>query len=198
MIFDPYFSTKEKDSNKGSGLGLSIVRSIILKHNGSVTIQSNLKYGSTVTIYLPAAQNEPRKDKDIEQILPSGKGHVVVIDEEQEVHDLTQEMLSYLGYAYVGCYSLEDALVEVEKLVEDVESPVIVLVSISANGESAETKIVDLFKNVSDTIKLILSHVEENGAIFQKDIDSGFDAQLIKPFQLLDLSRVLSAVTQKI
>ncbi|EKD37728.1 MAG: sensory box histidine kinase/response regulator, partial [uncultured bacterium] len=39
-IFDPYFSTRQKGSIKGSGLGLSIVRSIIAKHGGTIGVES--------------------------------------------------------------------------------------------------------------------------------------------------------------
>jgi len=57
-IFDPYYSTKEKDSNKGSGLGLAVVHSIIKKHDGMVTVESTAGKGSRFTIYLPAINDE--------------------------------------------------------------------------------------------------------------------------------------------
>ncbi|MEN8257900.1 MAG: ATP-binding protein [Thermodesulfobacteriota bacterium] len=53
-IFDPYFSTKPKDSAKGVGLGLSIAHSIITKHDGFIRARSEEGKGSTFTVYLPA------------------------------------------------------------------------------------------------------------------------------------------------
>ena len=47
-IFDPYFTTKPK----GTGLGLSVCYSIIKKHDGVITIDSELNKGSTFSIYL--------------------------------------------------------------------------------------------------------------------------------------------------
>ncbi|MDM8535600.1 response regulator [Desulfobacterales bacterium HSG17] len=50
-IFDPYFTTKEID--KGKGLGLSMVRSIVSKHNGYISLDSNPGKGTVMQVYLP-------------------------------------------------------------------------------------------------------------------------------------------------
>ncbi len=50
-VFDPYYSTKE--IGKGSGLGLSIVYSIIHNHNGHISVDSKLGEGTTFFIFLP-------------------------------------------------------------------------------------------------------------------------------------------------
>ena len=50
-IFDPFFSTK--DVGKGTGLGLSICQSIIEKHNGLISVHSEVNKGSVFTVKLP-------------------------------------------------------------------------------------------------------------------------------------------------
>lgn len=52
-IFDPYFSTRKRVSQKGLGFGLSIVYSIIQQHDGHIEVTSEVGAGTTVTIYLP-------------------------------------------------------------------------------------------------------------------------------------------------
>jgi signal transduction histidine kinase len=48
-VFEPYFTTK-KD---GTGLGLAMSARIIQDHNGSITLESKEKQGTTVTVRLP-------------------------------------------------------------------------------------------------------------------------------------------------
>jgi len=54
-IFDPYFTTKSRDSAKGIGLGLAIVHSIVKKNHGSITVKSGRESGSVFRVLLPAA-----------------------------------------------------------------------------------------------------------------------------------------------
>ncbi|HLE16809.1 MAG TPA: ATP-binding protein, partial [Syntrophales bacterium] len=52
-IFDPYFTTKQT----GTGLGLSTSYSIIKKHGGYITVESELHVGTKFVVYLPAKGN---------------------------------------------------------------------------------------------------------------------------------------------
>ena len=56
-IFDPYFTTKETWNQKGLGLGLAICNSVIRKHNGIITVDSQHGNGTTFHVYLPTSDS---------------------------------------------------------------------------------------------------------------------------------------------
>ncbi|MFH0957997.1 MAG: ATP-binding protein, partial [Pseudomonadota bacterium] len=53
-IFQPFFSTKQRGSIKGAGLGLSVVQGIIESHGGHIKVESQPDKGTEFRIYLPA------------------------------------------------------------------------------------------------------------------------------------------------
>lgn len=61
-VFDPYFSTKTDLTKSGTGLGLTACYTIIKKHGGHITVQSQpeKEKGTTVTLYLPVFKGEIR------------------------------------------------------------------------------------------------------------------------------------------
>src|SRR5262249_28282645 len=68
QIFDRFYRVERKvHTIKGTGLGLTIVKKIIEKHNGRVGVESALGQGSTFSFYLPSAtlQNLPAPDATV-------------------------------------------------------------------------------------------------------------------------------------
>lgn len=97
-IFEPFFTTK--DSEKGMGLGLSIVQSILKAHQGLVLADSEQEKGSTFKIYLPVVLDEdkPVKKKSTEET-KKGDGEVIlIIDDEPLILDIYKITLEKNGY----------------------------------------------------------------------------------------------------
>jgi signal transduction histidine kinase len=69
-IFDPFFTTKPPE--KGTGLGMAIVESILHKHGAKIQLQSEVGIGTRFTITFPAPK------------APSGKSHEAKGSTEEE------------------------------------------------------------------------------------------------------------------
>ncbi len=77
-IFDPYFTTKKA----GSGLGLATAYSVIKKHGGYITVDSNVNVGTSFFIFMPASKTEycPKPGKD--HSLHEGYGKILMMDDD--------------------------------------------------------------------------------------------------------------------
>jgi signal transduction histidine kinase/CheY-like chemotaxis protein len=95
QIFDPFFTTKPPGS--GSGLGLAMVMGTVTRHQGRITVESKIGYGTTFKIWLPLAGSDEKSDAHKPWPVLRGdraKGPVVVvITEDQDALDEFEELL---------------------------------------------------------------------------------------------------------
>ena len=62
-VFEPFFTTKQRGLGQNAGLGLSVVYSIVKDCKGEVSIKSNLRLGTIVTILLPVVHRQKSTSK---------------------------------------------------------------------------------------------------------------------------------------
>ncbi|MHB1204561.1 MAG: ATP-binding protein [Rhodospirillaceae bacterium] len=111
-VFEPFFTTK--DVGKGSGLGLAQVHGFVTQSGGSIKIASEVGRGTTIFILLPRSgqmPDRPAADAAGAAAKPEkGKGHVLLVEDEDEVAALVSEMLGELGYDVTRAVSATAAL----------------------------------------------------------------------------------------
>lgn len=95
QVFDPSFSTKQKGAQKGMGLGVTIVHSIVKKHGGLVGIESPAGGGCTVYLYFPL-QNSVVTDPRFAARAGSGR-RVRVMDDEKMMRLINRKMFERYG-----------------------------------------------------------------------------------------------------
>jgi CheY-like chemotaxis protein len=108
-IFDAYFTTKMVGKRRGSGLGLSVVESIVEDHHGRVDLESEPGVGTRFTCYFP-----PSREVVVERVptqLLGGTETILVVDDDEGARTIICEYLSALGYSVCSATSGEEALV---------------------------------------------------------------------------------------
>ncbi|ACN13480.1 putative aerobic respiration control sensor protein ArcB [Desulforapulum autotrophicum HRM2] len=109
-IFEPYFTTKNKD--KGTGLGLSIVYGIVKKYKGNIKVYSEVGKGTAVHIYLPLIEKISSQESTnmISEIAPTGMERILLVDDEIPILSLQKKLLERLGYKVTERSSSMEAL----------------------------------------------------------------------------------------
>lgn len=90
--FDPFFTTKAP--GEGSGLGLSIVHSIMKGHDGAVVVESTVGVGSKFDLYFPVAPPPA--------VTPVPGRTLMLVDDEEAILFLGKRILTKLGYEVIG------------------------------------------------------------------------------------------------
>ena len=108
-IFDPYFTTKNKD--KGTGLGLAVVYGIVKEYGGDIRVYSEPGNGTVFTIYLPQLMDDSVLPESLpDETLPHGHENILFVDDEMQIINIAQQMLYKLGYSVTAIRSSLDAL----------------------------------------------------------------------------------------
>jgi PAS domain S-box-containing protein len=95
-IFEPFFTTK--GVGEGTGMGLAAVYGIVKSHGGGITVSSRLGEGAVFTIVLPKISSREPEEREGYLPLPQGSGHILVIDDEDMLVEMSKSMLASLGY----------------------------------------------------------------------------------------------------
>ncbi|KQT90248.1 response regulator [Methylobacterium sp. Leaf466] len=112
-VFEPFFTTKE--AGKGTGLGLSMVYGFVQQSCGTITADSILGQGTSITITLPASV-ESRFEPSV-QTHTHGMTHlngagrsVLVVEDEEDVRQIAVSALMALKFNVIDARSGEEAL----------------------------------------------------------------------------------------
>lgn len=96
-IFDPYFTTKDKE--KGTGLGLSVVQGIVKSCNGDIRAYSDPGMGTQMQVYLPVIRETGDPEIAYEaHPIKGGTERILLVDDEVSIIRMAQETLARLGY----------------------------------------------------------------------------------------------------
>jgi two-component system cell cycle sensor histidine kinase/response regulator CckA len=181
-IFEPFFTTKIADKQRGSGLGLSVVRAVLEDHNGYVGIDSVTGRGTAFTLYFPITREiESDKESPLKGI-PEGNERVLVVDDDPIQREVLTRLLNQLGYKNHAVESGDMAIEYIKEHPQDIL--ILDMVMEGIDGTETYRRIKEFYP---DQKAVILSGYAESGRVAEAQ-RMGADAYVRKPIDLMILA----------
>ncbi|MFC1716920.1 ATP-binding protein [Candidatus Poribacteria bacterium] len=189
-IFDPYFTTKQR----GSGLGLTVCYSIIEKHDGRISVESQVGIGTIFHIYLPASPGAVLQQAEAEDKLSTGMGNILIMDDEHVVRELAATTLGNIGYTVSITADGGEAVELYRKARESGHSFDVVILDLTVPGGMGGKEAIHKLIEIDSEVKAIVSSGYSNDPIMSNFTEYGFSGVIAKPYNARELTTVLSKV----
>ncbi len=188
-IFSPYFSTKAK----GSGLGLATSYSIISKHGGHITFETD-KSGTTFIIYLPISDKIPEIVEKKNKIGIRLKGRILLLEDNIAIQKTIANMMERIGLNVTVTSKGEDCIDAYCKSIEDNNKFDVVILDLIIIEGMGGRETMEKLLIIDPEIKTIVTSGFSNDNLLSNYLEYGFIGILPKPFSHKDLINELEKI----
>jgi len=194
MIFDPYYSTKERGRQKGMGLGLATAYSIVERHGGQMAVESEVGQGTVFHIYLPASEEglPDRADAKVTIDHRESPGRkVLVMEDEDTLRNLCGQMLERLGYEVSLTQKGEEAIEAYANAMGSGKAFDAVILDLTVRGGMGGKEALRELQKIDPGVTAIVSSGHHDDPVMTEWQEHGFKAVLLKPYLKQDLKLAL-------
>ncbi|WP_459947471.1 hybrid sensor histidine kinase/response regulator [Desulfocastanea catecholica] len=190
-IFEPFYSKKIL-GRSGTGLGLTVVWSVVDEHHGAVDVDSSGQ-GTIFTLYLPATNSaEIKNTHSPTEQEDQPTGHILVVDDEPQLRDIASIMLETFGYTTKTVNSGEEAVAAMQKETFDLVL-IDMMMEPGMNGRQTYENIIKINPGQK---ALIASGYSENKEV-KRALALGAGGFIKKPYSMRELFLALQSVELK-
>ncbi|MBN2797755.1 MAG: response regulator [Deltaproteobacteria bacterium] len=182
-IFDPYFTTK----SGGSGLGLAVTQTVILKHGGDITVASREGEGTTFTFFLPAAAEAPAAPKGARLRTAKRAVTVLILDDEAPIRSLVRRALSREGHRVLSAADGDEALRLVAEALGQDQRVDVALMDLTLPGGVGGREVAPRLRALDPSVRMVVSSGYSNDPVMAAPTAHGFCAVLPKPYTRSEL-----------
>ncbi len=198
-VVEPFFTTKAP--NLGSGLGLSMVDGFVRQSGGLLRIYSEPDVGTTITLLLPAAPDDGRKNavsraKSKTTMNPDGL-RILLVEDELRVRNVIARTLQNMG---LDVHEAETGDAAMEIFAKLDPRPDILLTDVVMPGSMQGPELARRLKALKPDLSIVFMSGYANEAAINGNGLRPDDIFLMKPIQrqtLIDaIARITSTKTQ--
>ncbi|MFN3233125.1 MAG: PAS domain S-box protein [Alphaproteobacteria bacterium] len=191
--FQPFYTTKEVGA--GSGLGLSMVYGFAQQSAGHVTIDSTPGRGTSINLYFPKSELQPRTEEvgDSKQTAPEGNKEIVmVVEDDEDLRQLSLLLLNRMGYQTHDAADGPSAMA----LLEDLDHIDLLFTDLVLPGGLGGFEIANAAKDAFPDIKVLFTSGYSESETFREAFEGGRAELIPKPYRKDALAERLQAVLQ--
>ncbi|OAQ21607.1 hybrid sensor histidine kinase/response regulator [Thermosulfurimonas dismutans] len=189
-IFEPGFTTKPA----GTGIGLSVVKTVVERYNGEISVHSVPGKGTTFKIFLPAGESKKKSRSEKKTLIREPKifsGQVLVMDDEESIRILLKETLTLMGLSVETAEDGEEALEKYRKALETGNPFDLVILDLTVPGGKGGVWTIERLRKLDPQVKAILSTGYTLDDVRKIVKDLPFVDILRKPYTMDELSQIL-------
>ena len=186
-IFDPFYTTKPK----GHGLGLATCYSIVSKHDGTIEVESVPGKGTTFHLYFPVSYEGVAELPASENVMHTGAGTVLVMDDEEVMRETIGDMLASMGYTPVFFVNGEEALDYFRKHFSPEECPAAMIFDLTIPGGMGGKEALDEVRLVTADLPVFVASGYADDPVMANPQKYGFSGSIEKPFRKSELEKLL-------
>lgn len=192
-IFDPFFTTKTTDRERGSGLGLSVVDSVIKDHHGYLDLKSKIGQGTDFYLYFPVCREAAVVSNPEQNEIVGGSEKILVVDDDPIQREVSSRVLMKLGYEVVTAENGEEAV----EIIRDRPYDLVILDMIMPPGIDGAETYRQILEIRSGQKGIILSGFSESDRVIMAQ-ELGARAFVKKPVNMKTLAAAVRAELDRV
>ena len=127
----------------------------------------------------------------------SGKGSILIIDDEEVIRQVAGDMLEYVGYAIDFAEDGSEAIEKYKAAFESGRSFDVVIMDLTIPGGMGGKEAIKRLIEIDPNVKAIVSSGYSNDPLMSEFRKCGFAGVVLKPYQIAELSEQVSKVLQE-